>query len=143
MLYVLKRKFAYPIAVYLRLPDQVDLETGRQNLSEVKYTIRRAIVLPFSVYAKLFQKIADFKYGGDLDVERRVFIIDRADLPVVISDDKFSLVFDGRRYGIEKLENFERDAAYVVVGKRVTNPSAPEQVDVVLHDWLFLSDGVT
>lgn len=144
-LYILKQKYGFPIGVYYRNPDTVNLQTGVMSVIETAYQIKRAIVLPFSVFAKLFRHFgnAAFNYGGDLDVERRVFVIDRRDIPSVefTNTEQWYIIYNHKRYSFEKMDNFEYKECYFITGRQVTGTQVIEQHNIQVHDWLYLANG--
>lgn len=85
--------------------------------------IPRAIILPARVTREVVQSISQisankaFVYGGSFDSRTRTFIIDRRDCPGLILKDDDWLVFDGRKYEIKAIQEFEYDTAWVVTAR--------------------------
>lgn len=144
-LYMLKQQYGFSLSIYYRNQDVVNLATGLMTVSEVSYDVKKAIVLPYSLYAKLFKHFASsgFNYGGDLDIERRLFIIDRKDIPTVdiVNTEQWYLIYAHKRYSIEKLDNYEERECYFIVAKELTGTQVSEVYNIQVHDWLYLGSG--
>jgi hypothetical protein len=88
--------------------------------------IRRAIVLPATVTRSVIQTISiisankQILQGGTFDAGVRVFIIDRKDAPNIeaIGQDDW-LIFDGKRYDIKKVDEYEYNTAWLVSAKEI------------------------
>jgi hypothetical protein len=69
-----------------------------------------------------------FVMGGSYDAGTRMFIIDTRDMP---DDYEFTMddwiVYNGRRYDLKTVEEFEQHTAWTIVGKEVKGVR-PEQV---------------
>lgn len=145
VLYALKQDYGAPAAMYRRDPDTVDLQTGRQSITETKYSVKRAVVLPLNVFLKYFRLVGNtsFEYGGDLSVERRVFIIDRRDLPrdLVVTNELF-IVYNHKRYSVELMSEYDFKECYYITGKQVTGTEVCEQIDVSVQSWVYVTDQV-
>ena len=142
-LYSLKRQYGGTVSVYRLNDAQTDVRTGRKTIDKDVFVVRRAIILPVKVSREVIQSISQisankaFVYGGSFDSGLRKFIIDARDMPEgfeFTSDDW--LVYDGRRYEIKALWEFEFGAAWVIVGKELMG-RAPEQVHLAAADSLL------
>jgi hypothetical protein len=142
-LYSLKRQYGGTVNVYRLNDAQTDVRTGRKTIDKDVFVVRRAVVLPVRVSREVIQTISQisankaFVYGGSFDSGLRKFIIDARDLPegfAFTSDDW--LVYNGRRYEIKAIWEFEFGAAWIVVGKELMG-RAPEQVHLVAADNLL------
>jgi hypothetical protein len=96
--------------------------------------VPRCIVLPVKIQREVVQSISQisankaFVYGGTYDAGTRMFIIDARDLATdyeIVNDDW--LVYEGRRYDIKSITEFEQHTGWVVVGKEVRGVR-PEQI---------------
>lgn len=142
-LYSLKRQYGGTVSVYRLNDAQTDVRTGRKTIDKDVFVVRRAVILPVKVSRKVIQSISQisankaFVYGASFDSGLRKFIIDARDLPEgfeLTSDDW--LVYNGRRYEIKAIWEFEFGAAWIVVGKELMGRIA-EQVHLVAADSLL------
>lgn len=145
ILYELKRDFGFPVSVYKAVTNEPNLQTGETITVESRTQIRRAVILPVSAFTKFFRHatIVDFEYGGDLSVERRVFVIDQKDLRQEEVTESSSIIYDHKRYTVEMVNNFEFKQAYYVVAKHLVGQLPGEQIVQALQDWVQPHDGVT
>jgi hypothetical protein len=119
-LYSLKRDYGNKITVNQGVPT-VDIETGDVTRDVTSYTVHRAIVLP----VKVLEAVKTLGQGGlagrlnivgsHYDTGKRLFIIDRRDLPVAISLDDW-IRYDERKYTFDSVEEYEYHTAYLVIG---------------------------
>lgn len=154
VLYRMKKDYgAGPLFIYRVGTSTVDLETGVRTIDKTVYKVRKVIVLPARINRDLVQTISmisankSFVYGGYHDSRTRLFIIERDDVPQVTEikqDDWF--VFNGRKYELKSIQEFEYDTAWVVTGKELVG-DIPQQIHEVKVDHLVnISDtgeGVT
>lgn len=149
-LYNLKRQYGSRVDVYKLDGVDTDYETGEKTVSKTVYTVRKCIVLPVKIAREISKTISQisankmFVYGGSYDVGTRMFMIDTRDLP---NDYEFTnddwLVYDGRRYDIKSIEEFEQHTAWTIVGREVKGVR-PEQVfSAHITDQLSVSQEVT
>ena len=142
-LYSLKRQYGGAVSVYRLNDAETDVRTGRKMIDKDVFVVQRAVVLPVKVSREVIQSISQisankaFVYGGSFDSGLRKFIIDARDLPegFVFSNDDW-LVYNGRRYEVKAIWEFEFRAAWVVVGKELMGRIA-EQVHLVAADSLL------
>ena len=142
-LYSLKRQYGGTVSVYRLNDAETDVRTGRKTIDKDVFVVQRAVVLPVKVSREVIQSISQisankaFVYGGSFDSGLRKFIIDARDMPKgfeFTSDDW--LVYNGRRYEVKAIWEFEFGAAWVVVGKELMGRIA-EQVHLVAADSLL------
>ena len=142
-LYSLKRQYGGTVSVYRLNDAQTDVRTGRKTIDKDIFVVRRAVILPVKVSREVIQSISQisankaFVYGGSFDSGLRKFIIDARDLPegFVFTNDDW-LVYNGRRYEIKAIWEFEFGAAWVIVGKELMG-RVPELVHLVAADSLL------
>ena len=119
-LYSLKRDYGGPITVYQGVAT-TDVETGEVTRNVTVHSIRKAIVLP----VKVLEAVKNLGQGGlsgrlnivgsRYDTGKRLFIIDRRDLPVVLDLTNW-IGYDSKKYTFESLEEYEFHTAYLVIG---------------------------
>ncbi len=133
-IYSLKRQYGNRVDVYKLLDTETDYQTGEKTVTKSVTIVRKCIVLPVKIAREVEQSITQisankmFVYGGSYDAGTRMFIIDARDM----SDDyEFTnddwIVYDGRRYDIKSIEEFEQHAAWTIICKEVKGVR-PEQV---------------
>lgn len=122
-LYSLKRDFGNRIVLYQGVPT-ADILTGEITRNVTGYHINRAIVLP----VKVLDAVKTLTQGGlagrlniigsHYDTGKRLFIIDRRDLPVALSLDDW-IRYDNRKYSFDSLEEYEYHTAYLIQGSEL------------------------
>jgi len=122
-IYALKRQYGGPIVIYRLLTSEVDPKTGEATVETLATRVKRAIVLPATMTREVVRNISVISadklmvQGGGYDTSKRVFIIDRRDTrDLVISQDDW-LVYNGRKYQFEKIEEMEFDSGWIITGK--------------------------
>ncbi len=133
-LYGLKRQYGSRVDVYQLNSVETDYETGVKTVNKTVSIVRKCIVLPVKIARELVQSISQisagkaFVYGGSYDAGTRMFIIDARDM-----DDGYEftnddwIVYNGCRYDIKSIEEFEQHTAWTIVGREVKGVR-PEQV---------------
>lgn len=142
-LYSLKRQYGGTVSVYRLNDAQTDVRTGRKTIDKDIFMVQRAVILPVKVSREVIQSISQisankaFVYGGSFDSGLSKFIIDARDLPegFVFTNDDW-LVYNGRRYEIKAIWEFEFGAAWVIVGKELMG-RVPELVHLVAAESLL------
>jgi hypothetical protein len=123
---MLKREYGHDITLYKLNSATTNLDSGVKSATHTSVYIRRAIVLPATVTRSVIQTISiisankQILQGGTFDAGVRVFIIDRSDAPTISSlgpDDW--LVFDGKRYDVKKVDEYEYNTSWLVSAKEV------------------------
>lgn len=133
-LYSLKRQYGNKVDVYKLNDAETNYQTGEKTVSKTVHIVRKCIVLPVKIAREVVQTISHisankaFIYGGSYDAGTRMFIIDVKDMPVgyEFTNDDW-LVYNGRRYDIKSVEEFEHHTAWSIIGKEVKGVR-PEQV---------------
>lgn len=122
-LYSLKRDFGERLTVYTGVP-QVDIATGDVTRNATGYRINRGIVLP----VKVLDAVKTLTTGGlagrlsivgsHYDSGKRLFIIDRRDIPVALTLDDW-IRYDNRKYSFDTIEEYEYHTAYLITGSEL------------------------
>jgi len=122
-LYALKRQYGGPIVIYRLLSSEVDTKTGEAVVRTQITRVRRAAVLPAAMTRNVVRNISvisadkQMVQGGSYDTSKRVFVIDRRDArSLTLSQDDW-LVWDGRKYQFEKIEELEFQTGWIITGK--------------------------
>jgi hypothetical protein len=132
-IYDLKRRYGAPVDVYKLLSNQSDPKRGTVDTQVEVYPLDRVIVLPNKLNKAEHRTISiisankQMLQGGWYEADGRNFIIDRLDLPGVELTTDDWLVFQGRKYAFESLNEYELDMGWIVTGKALTG-EAPQQV---------------
>ncbi len=149
-LYVLKRSYGNPIDVYVQGAVTTDTTTGKRTVAKTVYPIAVAIVLPSKLSRSdkrgisLISANKGLVQGGFYDTTARRFIVDRTDVPdlVTLTENDW-LVYKGRKYQFESIQEFEDSAGWVITGKAVLG-EVPSQIFLVSADNLLsLADSAT
>ena len=139
-IYQLKREYGGEITLYILGAVATDYQTGVKAAAHTSYPIKRAIVLPVRVKREVIQSISmisankKFVQGGTYDAGTRTFIIDRRDVPTLtsINNDDW-LVYNGKRYEIKWIDEFEQGTAWVIIGKELEGHEVGEDVPAVAN----------
>jgi len=134
-IYQLKHEYGGAIALYTLGTVNTNYESGVKTAGHTSYQIKRAIVLPLRVKREVVQTISmisankQFVQGGTYDTGTRTFIIDRKDLPsgVVVNNDDW-ITYEGKRYEIKWVDEFEQSTAWVIIGKTLEGHTVAEDV---------------
>lgn len=125
VLYSLKRQYGGNIVVY-QGTSVADAKTGLLTQTSTSTGINRAIVLPVQMTREARQALsgassnASLSRGwGGVESGKRLFIIDRSDAPTLIVTMSDWIGYDGRKYSIEILEEYEYEAAWLITGKEM------------------------
>lgn len=123
-LYSLKEQYGGgPVSIYTFGGTTTNVQTGVKTVTKSVTVIKTAIILPAKVGRDVIQNISQisankaFVTGGSYDSRSRKFIIDRRDCPDLELKDDDWLVFDGRKYEIKTIEEFEYDTAWVITAR--------------------------
>lgn len=142
-LYALKRRYPGRIDIYVMGDVSTNPKTGTRTTIKTVYPVERAIVLPAKLGRAEKRGISFISankalvQGGFYDATARKFIVDRADVPgiVELTEDDW-LVFKGRKYQFESVQEFEDDTGWIIAGRAVLG-EVPEQVFLMNADTLI------
>lgn len=142
-LYSLKKQYGGgPVSIYTFGGTTTNVDTGVKSVTKTVTIVKTAVILPAKVQREVLQSISQisanksFVYGGTFDSRMRTFIIERRDAPGVELKDDDWLVFDGRKYEIKSIQEFEFDTAWVVVARQILG-EVPEQIFPTAVDHLL------
>ncbi len=142
-LYMLKRAYGARIDIYVQGDVTTDTTTGDRTVDKTVYPIDNAIVLPSKLSRSdkrgisLISANKNIVQGGFYDATTRRFIIDRSDVPdLAMLTENDWIVFKGRKYQFESIQEFEDDVGWVITGKAVIG-EVPEQIFLVSADNLM------
>lgn len=122
----LKSEYGGPIRVFKLGTTTTDYETGQKSYTAQSCFVPRAVVLPATMSREVAQTISIISankklvQGGSFDTGKRRFIIDRTDLPesFLLANDDW-IVYEGKKYQLISIEEFEYKTAWLVVGKSI------------------------
>lgn len=124
ILYQFKQQYGGgPVSIYTFGGTTTDVETGEKTVTKTVTVVRKAVILPARVSRDVVQTISQisankaFVGGGYYDSRTRHFIIDRLDCPGLELKDDDWLVFDGRKYEIKFIDEFEFNTAWVITAR--------------------------
>lgn len=151
VLYRLKRSYGCPIAVYRQSPQTIDLATGKSSITRTSIEIKRAVVLPSKIHRGFTFDIgylkanSNFTYGAVYTDATREIIIDRHDLPkgyTLDATDEFYVVYQGKRWEIKVVEEFEFNLAYYLTLARVDGAIVNAIINERVRDHLVFAETV-
>jgi hypothetical protein len=148
VLYTLKRDYGFPFDIYKRMDSQTDFATGQKVTTNVKYHIRKAIVLPTVMTRKyatiLYREQKDFKFGGLFDISLRAVILDRRDLPknFELTLDDYA-VYQEHRYELKNVDELEHRQGYFLLIQETIRTLPKEVLTVNVTHSLELVQNVS
>lgn len=135
-LYALKRTYGASIDIYKLVSTDTDVRTGTKTIDKTVYPVARAIVLPETMKraAKQVSALAATSKdvmspgAGTYDTGRRIFLIDRLDVPTLpdLSSDDW-IVYDNGKYQVAEVEALEVNSGWAITAKRIVG-EIPEQI---------------
>lgn len=142
-LYGLKRQYPASFDIYILGDQTSDARTGRRTVSKTVYPVERGIVLPAKLDRAEKRSISQISankglvMGAFYDTTARRFIVDRSDVPEIaeLTEDDW-IVFNGRKYQIINVQEFEDDAAWLIAARAIVGET-PEQIFLVSADNLL------
>jgi len=149
VLYALKRGYGFPLTLHKVSEETYDRQSGKRTANIEICKIKRAIIMPSTLQTKFEYDLAyiaagrNFTYGGTYDTSLRKVIIDAKDLGdfEIEMDDYF--IFEGRRWQVSQISEFEFKTAYFIVGKEVKGTSRYFIREIALEDTLQFIQEVT
>ncbi len=147
-LYMLKRQFGGTIDIYTLISSNTDPRTGEVVTNKEVVNVDRAIILPARITREVKKSISQisankmFVVGGTYDASRRLFIVDRNDVPDLQLTNNSYVVYRNRKYEIETIQEFEFEAGWIITGRELIG-EVPQQVHVLNADnFISLSQGL-
>ena len=140
----MKAEYGGEITVYAMGTATTNYDTGVKSQTHTSVFIKRAVVLPVKLTRDTIQTISiisankQLLQGGTLDAGIRFFIIDRTDVPstwLVEKDDW--IVYDGKRYDVKVVEEYEYRTAWVVTAKLVEGNPVYQDHHVKTNGYLL------
>lgn len=141
-LYMLKRHYGGTINIYTIGSSNTDPRTGVVTETRSVVRVDRAVILPARISREVKRSISQisankmFVVGGTYDARRRLFIVDRNDVPDLTLTNNSYLVNRNRKYEIEEVQEFEFEAGWVIVGRELVG-EVPEQIHLLYADNLI------
>lgn len=148
-LYMLKRQYGGTINIYQMGDATVDHLTGIKTIPRTVTTIKRAIILPMKVAREVVQTISmisankAFVIGGTFDTNTRIFIVKREDAPGLEINESDWIIYRNKRYEIKSFEEYEFEAAWVVIGKAVSGDIPAQIYHLCADDLIRLEQDVS
>lgn len=142
----MKAEYGGQITLYKLSSTSTDRQTGVKTVTRESTVINRAVVLPDTLTRDRQQSISlisankQVVQGGTYDPGTRRFIIDRADASGWELDQDDWIVYDGSRYDIKSIEDFEQNTAWLVTAKQVRGATVNEDIYQTVSQLMTLSD---
>ena len=141
-LYMLKRAYGGTINIYTIGGSNTDPRTGIVTETRSVVRVNRAVILPARISREVKRSISQisankmFVVGGTYDARRRLFIVDRNDVPNLTLTNNSYIVDRDRKYEIEEVQEFEFEAGWVITGRELVG-EVPEQIHLLYADNLI------
>lgn len=140
----MKREYGGSITVYRLDTATTNYDTGAKTSTRTSVFIRRAVVLPATLTRDVIQTISMISAnkkvvtGGSFTPADRHIIIDRSDVPSTfeISDDDW-IVYEGKRYDILSIDEYEYKTAWLVKVKRIEGAEVYEDHHAKANGYLL------
>lgn len=147
ILYNLKKQYGAEIYLCRNTSVSTNYETGVKEYTCSRTQINKAILLPTNFTRQTNYSLPNmsanklFVFGGTYDVGSKIVVIDTRDLPEFfqITQDDWMLI-DGYRFSIEKIEQLEHQAGWVIAGKQIMGMEADREVSLTTSDDIGLTD---
>jgi len=140
----MKQEYGSEITVYALGTATTNYDTGVKTVTRTSVVIPRAVVLPVKLSRDVIQTISiisankQLLQGGTFDAGLRTFIIDRTDVPSTWTVEKDDwLVYDGRRYDVKTVEEYEYKTAWVITAKLVEGNPVYQDHHVKTNGYLL------
>lgn len=140
----MKKEYGNPITIYRLDSVTTNYDTGVKTHARTSVSIKRAVVLPATLTREVIQTISiisankQLVQGGLFYPGVRRFIIDRSDVSSSYSIEPDDwIVYNGARYDIQSVEEFEYKTAWLVIAKRIEGAPVYEDHHVKANGYLL------
>lgn len=147
-IYILKRQVGQPMTICRSTGNTLDIETGIQSNSLVTYDIRRVILLPMSSLRSFAYDLSfiaankNFTYGGMFDINSRIAIFSRRDVPsTFIFDQNMYVKIKDKRYEVKSPTFYEDDEIIALFLTALENQIPLDVVNEDVSSGLNLGEG--
>lgn len=125
-IYQLKKQYGNgPVDIYQAPSAEVNLATGVKTLEPTVTRVATAVVLPAKITRETVSSISKisadkaFVYGGTFDRTRRMFLIDKQDVPNLSLTADDWLVYQSRQYKVARFDEFESSSLWSIIAHEV------------------------
>lgn len=140
----MKKEYGGPITIYRLDSATTNYDTGVKTTTHTSVFIRRAVVLPATLTRDVIQSISLISankkvvQGGSFEPADRHIIIDRSDVDsdFIIENDDW-IVYEGKRYDIISIDEYEYKTAWLVKVKRIEGAPAYEDHHAKANGYLL------
>lgn len=145
----MKAEYGGQITIYKLSSVSTNRKTGVKTVNRSSVVVDRAVVLPDMLTRAHQQSISlisankQVVQGGTYDPGTRRFIIDRSDVSNWELDQDDWIVYDGSRYDIKTIEDFEQNTAWLVTAKQVRGAPVHEDIYQTVSHLVTLSDSAS
>ncbi len=136
-IYVLKKTYGQEMTICRATNHTLNVETGIQTSSLTSCVIRKAILLPmksmrsFAYDLSFIAANKNFTYGGFFDINSRVAIFSRRDLPsTFVLDQNAYVKIKGKRYEIKVPTEYEDNEIVYVMVAGLANQISLDSIDI-------------
>lgn len=150
VLYRLKRRHGQSIDLYHKTTQEINTITGKRIITKVKYSIKKAIMLPSQValkYIDLSGGSQKFSYGGFIESDTKVYIIESKYVKGLDFNNvkDFYIVEENKRYDVNEIKEIENHKSLIVIAKHIRNGTVDKIVDLTIKtklEFIQTSTGV-
>ena len=150
VLYQLKAQYGLEVNFNYRTSSTIDTKTLIKTTTINSFIVKRCILLPSNMERSFVYSLPmiasnkNFTYGALFDADRRRLMIDAKDIPAgVVLDNDMWLVFNGSRYDLEEIHEYEFSSGFMLVAKQATNVELENNIKQSYEQPLDLVQTVT
>ncbi len=150
VLYQLKRDYGLEINFNFRLTTSLNTQTLTKTTTYDSFRIANAILLPSNMERSFVYSLPmiasnkNFTYGALFDSDRRRIMIDAKDIPAGVALDlDMWLIFDGKRYDLEEIHEYDFASGFMLVVKQATSVVLENVIKRSYEDPIDLTQTVT
>lgn len=148
-LYGLKQNYGILVDVYRKDSTTINLETGKKTVTQSRFRVRRAVLIPSTLMRKMdFSGMdSDFNFGAFFDIANKVILIEGNDIPKnyrfdTNSPDTNWIVIDHKRYDIKETYDLDLNYGVMLALRRVPGSTAYEIYEERLKDLLSINSTI-
>lgn len=124
--YVLKRERGTPATFYKVNKGVTNYETGAKSVTYDNYRVARVVFLPYQDATKFSYPLSfitgnkNFTYGAFFDQDKRTAIVDKKDIPVIITPE-FRVKKGDKEYEVTDVTMVEENIGFLLTLNAVAN----------------------
>jgi hypothetical protein len=145
----MKVEYGSPVTVYKLISTDTDLKTGVKTVNRESVYVDRAVVMPDVLKREQLTPISlisankSVVQGGSYDHGTRRFIIDRTDVPGWALEHDDWIVYNGSRYNIQTIDEFEQETAWLIVARKIEGGPVNEDLPEYPAQYMPIADSAS